>query len=402
MALFAFDGTWNEAKDGDDPGYTNTNVKRFYDAYHARSGTHDFYVAGVGTRFEALGRILGGAFGLGELPRLNEAYDHLCEQWAAGDHVIDIVGFSRGAATTLDFCHIIRDRRIRRPHSDTVVESNPEIRFLGVWDVVAAFGLANLGLRDLNIGHHLSLPRSNLRYAFHALALDERRPSFLPTRLHGAYEVWFRGAHSDVGGGNGNRGLNDIALTWMMHKAIAAGLPIAADDVAKLSPDPACRPKPSSRLPLDIRLVTDVDTRHYTAAPLDGCRAAPDTCRVETLTDEQQAIAVGAGGIETLPREFQQRAEQLQATALYRLEKVHDFPLSTPEKDGTEGLLSLIETRIPLVTDDAKLVEANASTIRLVDETVRLAKAKSFHAINDFFVNQAIFNLRPVFPYSDQ
>jgi hypothetical protein len=401
MALFAFDGTWNKAKDGEDPGYTNTNVKRFYDAYHARSGTDDLYVPGVGTRFEELGRILGGAFGLGELPRLDDAYEHLCEQWAAGDYVIDIVGFSRGAATTLDFCHIIEDRKIRKPKSKTVVEANPRIRFLGVWDVVAAFGLANLGLTDLNIGHHLSLPKANLQYAFHALALDERRPSFLPTRLHGAYEVWFRGAHSDVGGGNGNRGLNDITLTWMMHKAMGAALPIAAEDIAGLAPDPTCRPKPSSDLPLDIRLVTDVDRRHYTAAPLDGCRATPDTCSVETLIDEEKAVAVGAGGIETLPEEFQTRVTQLQSVALYQL-KAHDFPMTDPVANGTEGLLSLIEARIPLVTDDAKLLQARTSTIRLVDETVRLAKAKGYHTINDFFVNQAIFNLRPVFPYSDE
>lgn len=401
MALFAFDGTWNKAKDGEDPGYTNTNVKRFYDAYHARSGTDDLYVPGVGTRFEELGRILGGAFGFGELPRLDDAYDHLCEQWAAGDHVIDIVGFSRGAATTLDFCHIIEDRKIRKPKSKTVVDANPRIRFLGVWDVVAAFGLANLGLTDLNIGHHLSLPKANLQYAFHALALDERRPSFLPTRLHGAYEVWFRGAHSDIGGGNGNRGLNDITLTWMMHKAMGATLPIAAEDVAKLAPDPTCRPKPSSDLPLDIRLVSDVDRRHYTAAPLDGCRTAPDTCLLEALGDEEKAIAVGAGGVETMPGEFQTRVTQLQSVALYQL-KSHDFPMTDPVKNGTEGLLSLIEARIPLVTDDAKLLEARAATIRLVDETVRLAKTKGFHTINDFFVNQAIFNLRPVFPYSDK
>src|SRR5207248_8955640 len=90
--------------------------------------------------------------------------------------------------------------------------------FSGVWDVVAAFGLANLGNTALNVGHHLSLPKANLQYCFHAMALDERRLPFLPTRLSGACEVWFRGVHSDVGGGNGNRGLNDIALKWMMSK----------------------------------------------------------------------------------------------------------------------------------------------------------------------------------------
>ncbi len=162
MALYAFDGTWNAAKDGDDQDPKNTNVARFFRRYHRHSGTDDFYVAGVGTRFDTIGKILGGAFGLGVLPRINEAYEHLCKVWPT-DKIIDIVGFSRGAATTLDFCHVIQERGIRRPGSDEVIEANPAIRFLGLWDVVAAFGLANLGNTALNIGHHLSLPKSQLQ-----------------------------------------------------------------------------------------------------------------------------------------------------------------------------------------------------------------------------------------------
>ena len=73
MSVYAFDGTWNEAKDGDDPDYTNTNVSRFFNAYkqHSKRPDLDFYVPGVGTRFQAIGRALGGVFGLGELPRIN-------------------------------------------------------------------------------------------------------------------------------------------------------------------------------------------------------------------------------------------------------------------------------------------------------------------------------------------
>ena len=86
MALYAFDGTWNTAKDGEDPQLPRTPTSsRFFEAYHAHSGTNDFYVAGVGTRYDAAGRIVGGLFGVGELPRLNEAYDHLCANWANGD-----------------------------------------------------------------------------------------------------------------------------------------------------------------------------------------------------------------------------------------------------------------------------------------------------------------------------
>src|SRR5258708_1175995 len=85
MALYAFDGTWNRAKDGEDPQYRNTNVARFFKAYHSHSDARNFYVEGVGTRLAALGKALGGVFGMGELPRINEAYDHLCKMWEGGD-----------------------------------------------------------------------------------------------------------------------------------------------------------------------------------------------------------------------------------------------------------------------------------------------------------------------------
>ncbi|MBM3771630.1 MAG: DUF2235 domain-containing protein [Acidimicrobiia bacterium] len=60
VALIAFDGTWNEAKETEDPRYKNTNVFRFYKAYHDNSGTDDFYVPGVGTRYDLVGRYRGG------------------------------------------------------------------------------------------------------------------------------------------------------------------------------------------------------------------------------------------------------------------------------------------------------------------------------------------------------
>jgi hypothetical protein len=272
MSVYAFDGTWNEAKDGDDPDYTNTNVFRFHEAYtrHSKRPDLDFYVPGVGTRFKAIGRALGGVFGLGELSRINEAYDALCTAWDQGERDIDIVGFSRGAATTLDFCHCIQERGIRKPGSDQVVEPSPKIRFLGVWDVVASFGLANLGNTALNIGHHLSLPKSNLRYCFHALALDERRPSFLPIRIEGACEVWFRGAHSDIGGGNKNRGLNDVTLRWMMRKAMGAQLPILQEDIDALKPDPAAPPSPAGGHKLPLGLVDRSSSLHGDAAERMG------------------------------------------------------------------------------------------------------------------------------------
>jgi hypothetical protein len=396
MALYAFDGTWNAAKDGDDPDPMNTNVVRFFQAYRKHSGTKDFYLAGVGTRFGVVGKALGGVFGLGELPRINEAYDQLCQNWAAGDKNIDIVGFSRGAATTLDFCHCLMDRGIRRPGSDSVVEASPRIRFLGVWDVVAAFGLANLGDDLLNIGHHLSLPKSNLQYCFHAMALDERRPSFLPTRLPGAVEVWFRGVHSDVGGGNGNSGLNDVTMKWMMNKAKSAGLPIADEDISILKANPAAPPMQDHRLPLKVRLISAIDRYHYTVSPEDGCINPPSTCAVETEADEQVATEMGAKGLEVLPPAARARVNALWDTAAAAA-KIRDFTLD-PVRDA---LLTLLQARIPLVTNDDQLATARQAVNRLVLTMIDGAHQRGFYVLTVFFFNEALLKLPRTFPLTD-
>jgi hypothetical protein len=73
------------------------------------------------------------------------------------------------------------------------------------------------------------------------MALDERRIDF---KLHRPdarvvdadqegrlFELWFRGVHSDVGGGNDCPGLSSIALNWMFSKAGTCGLPVDASIV---------------------------------------------------------------------------------------------------------------------------------------------------------------------------
>jgi hypothetical protein len=371
-------------------------VFRFYETYRQHSQTDDFYVPGVGTRFDVVGKALGGVFGLGARPRIREAYDHLCKAWVAGDTVIDVVGFSRGAATTLDFCHHVLERGIRRPGTDDVIEPMPRIRFLGVWDIVAAFGLANLGNDALNIGHHLSLPRSNLQYCFHAMALDERRPSFLPTRLPGAHEVWFRGVHSDVGGGNGNRGLNDIALKWMLKKAKAASLPIADEDIATLQPDPTRTPSGDRRLPLKVRLISAVDRQHYTVTPMAEYTNPPRSCPVETPAEEQHATEIGPSGIEVLPTEVRVRIAAMWETADavarangFNLDQVRDL------------LLTLFQGRVSLVTTDDELVVARKAVSRLIATAVKGARGRGFHVLNPFFLNEALFQLPRLFPLTD-
>ena len=394
MALYAFDGTWNSEKTGDNTA-TNTNVVRFKNAYQANTGAQECYVAGIGTRHKLIGRIIGGAFGAGELPRLNEAYDRLCENWVGGDEVIDIIGFSRGAATVLDFCHLVQDRGIRRPGTNDVVEPNPMIRFVGLWDVVPAFGLGFFGNAVLNFGHRLTLPTKRIDYCFHALALDERRPSFIPIRLEGAYEVWFRGVHSDIGGGNGNLGLNDISLKWMMNKAQDAGLPISDDDIAALDPNPTTAPKNDPKL-FEIRNIGPADRGHYTAADVDEWRCMPDGCPIETPADEVRADKVGSGGITTLPDAVRRRVEMMWETAVRRGMDEQHVGLDAVE----DAFLGLIVGRIAIVTDQ-NLNKALHGTVAMVVGMMKAARRTGFGQPAAVFLNIALQENRHVFPYTN-
>ena len=291
MALYAFDGTWNSAVVDDGIEDENdTNVVHFYEVY----GGPKWYVSGPGTRLGKLGKVVGGFIGAGARERLEEAYKKLRKNFEAGDRTIDIVGFSRGAAIALDFANLIHDRGVIHEKTEQVIADNVPIRFVGLWDVVGSFGIP-IGERvfqKINLGHKLSVP-DNVEYAFHAISLDDRRQSFRVTRQVNAYEVWFRGVHSDVGGGNGNAGLSCIALRWMLSKAKAAGLPI--DDAAIVKRDDRIDPEAALRLPKDAvindyRELGEGDRFHYTVSDRADHNNPPNGSARESRDDEMLAL----------------------------------------------------------------------------------------------------------------
>ncbi|NJO18498.1 MAG: DUF2235 domain-containing protein, partial [Thioploca sp.] len=123
------------------------------------------------------------------------------------------------------------------------LETNPvKIKFLGVWDTVGALGipigvLSLVGCPDEEIKeiksrqfHDVNLS-ALVENAFHALAIDEHRQDYEATLWNSAKkphrqveQVWFAGAHTDVGGGVAGYPLSKIALAWMQKKAIQCGL----------------------------------------------------------------------------------------------------------------------------------------------------------------------------------
>jgi len=217
MALYAFDGTWNTDKPNADQ---DTNVVWFHNAY---TGSKRYW-KGVGTRFSFIGKIVGGINGAGGFERIEDALKELKKNFAAGDTVVDVVGFSRGAALAVHFANKVGKQ------TDLAGGQPPVVRFLGVWDIVGSFGLPG---NDIDLGFDLKTPPS-AQHILHCMALDERRLFFPLTRLSGSrpnegarlMEAWFRGVHSDVGGGDMAQGLSSIALNFMFTQATMAGLPI--------------------------------------------------------------------------------------------------------------------------------------------------------------------------------
>ncbi|MEO6414023.1 MAG: DUF2235 domain-containing protein [Pedococcus sp.] len=263
--LVCCDGTWNKPD-----SQTITNVEKIARTVQsdpgATGGVHQlvYYVSGVGAGSYAADRILGGAFGFGLFHNVIASYRFLAQNYAPGDEIF-IIGFSRGAYTARSVAGMLG--RVGLLTKVSLVEEKlpaavrmyqqtdlPEgafgasveefkhdhchranVSFLGVFDTVGALGLPGLSRRSYQF-HDVQLSGQVLR-ARHALALDETRLKFAPTFWEAPVEpagaptddervkqVWFEGAHSDVGGGYRETGLSDTSLLWMAREAHDAGL----------------------------------------------------------------------------------------------------------------------------------------------------------------------------------
>ena len=133
------------------------------------------------------------------------------------------------------------------------------IEFVGLWDTVDAYGLpiAELGkgvdqwIWPLSLGDKV-LDGSIVK-ACHALAIDDKRTTFHPllwdesttqrcahTDEERLTQVWFAGAHANIGGGYPDDSLSYVPLRWMIGEAQKRGLrfnPLAIDAIEmKVSP----------------------------------------------------------------------------------------------------------------------------------------------------------------------
>jgi uncharacterized protein (DUF2235 family) len=273
-----------------------TNVWRLFQALDlTNSAQVAIYDDGVGSSsFKPLA-ILGGVFGWGLKRNVLDLYKFLCRNYEP-DVRIYAFGFSRGAFTIRVLLGLVANQglvqfetearleeqaaaayrayRKARYHSVLHVETlfrgvrdlalwilghrydpsanlpAPPIRFVGLWDTVAAYGLP---IEEMTRGVNqwilpLELPSRRLgktvQRACHALALDDERTTFHPVLWSERLErpappdaqgrrwakeerisqVWFAGSHSNVGGGYPDDSLAHVSLIWMMTEAAHCGL----------------------------------------------------------------------------------------------------------------------------------------------------------------------------------
>ncbi len=120
------------------------------------------------------------------------------------------------------------------------------IEAVAVWETVGTQGIPDhFGLNpaiDLHRFADITLPPGTV-YGFHALAIDERRADCAPTYWEPDARVLqylFPGAHEDVGGGmaQGECGLSDAALEWMIDNLAMLGLRFATAPGWTSAPDP--------------------------------------------------------------------------------------------------------------------------------------------------------------------
>lgn len=197
--------------------------------------------------------------------QIRRAYGYLSSRYRPGDRVF-LLGYSRGAYAVRALAGLIdRVGLLQRDHATVRnirtayrhYENTPDgpharafarafchacvqIEMIGAWDTVKALGIRlPLLWRFAAQQHrfHDSHPGSSVRNVFHALALDETRVVYQPEiwcsqpDWQGHMEqVWFRGAHGDIGGQLGGiekaRPLANIPLVWMLERAEACGLPL--------------------------------------------------------------------------------------------------------------------------------------------------------------------------------
>lgn len=281
--ILCFDGTWNGRSPGSPSNIEH--LAACFARKESGPEQVVWYMPGVGTQY-AVDKLLGGAFGFGIASAILAGYRFLSINYSPGDQVslcgFSRGAFAaRSLANLIAYPGLLWPEWLFKGmesiwaaynvHSRAISAGHPEpasaivglptrengggkgttvadiaddfptwtipVAFLGVFDTVGALG--RRGLHSGDQWHNMQLHPS-VSFVRHALAIDEHRIKFAPIiwktpaaagsgertadsgRSDRIKQVWFQGAHSDVGGGAStwwaSDSLSTNALLWMLRE----------------------------------------------------------------------------------------------------------------------------------------------------------------------------------------
>jgi len=307
------------------------------------------YIHGVGDSANPLVKFLGGVFGVGVISRVVRGYTFISRSYSPGDE-IHLVGFSRGAYTARALGGMIAKVGLLNPRTYDPTDKEEAYRFgiaawakskslslegankltdvanhllrfietfvaselptnglirdvplksVAVWDTVGSLGIPEYaGDKRMDVFRFVDTKLSDrVERGFHAMAIDEMRRDFPVTRWEPRdriEQVWFVGAHADVGGGYpaSESRLSDTALGWMMKKLSGLGVAFATPLVSPLDPQTVGPPVhtpwnqfPFAGLPLAARRVEPNDVLHASVVRRWNADLPPPPYRPEAMSD---------------------------------------------------------------------------------------------------------------------
>lgn len=266
--IICCDGTGNQLDE------TYSNVVKIFSVIKRIPGKQvAYYDPGVGTlsydsdliplrRRMKKGIALATGAGLEE--NINEAYSFLMENYEEEDRIF-LFGFSRGAYTVRILAGLIREMGLLRKGCQNLISyawdsyrlcykketakithefkrnfsRDAHIHFMGIWDTVSSVGLID-GRRT----YPHTFENDHVRFVRHAIAIDEfrrfyRQNLYKPSDdIDLVKQVWFVGAHSDVGGSYplDQSELAQVTLKWMIRESRQKGLIVDDGEVEKVIP----------------------------------------------------------------------------------------------------------------------------------------------------------------------
>jgi len=248
-----FDGTNNNYKndkitDGNDN--SPSNITKLWELYKQDERIDKHYEHGVGTTTGKANSDLDAGFAYSFGSHLQNGINALLKYIGFYPHatkiIIDVFGFSRGAALARHLINVLNKKPLHAKQS---------IRFLGLFDTVGSFGLPGNNIDNFD----LCIPKNSVKFVYHLIAENELRENFdlhsirpepsVPldhddsacTGNRWAVEILCPGVHSDIGGGydqlkagvkklehgNRNNRLSRHYLKQMHHRAKVCGVPFS-------------------------------------------------------------------------------------------------------------------------------------------------------------------------------